>query len=269
MTNEKTRLLVAVSDLHCGSDCGLMPEDAELHSGNTVGFGDNYAQAWLWDCWQIAQAKIGALAEEDPYVLLINGDCTEGIHHGSADLIASKIETHTNMAIECLRPLADSASSVLVTMGTECHTRGMEDIVAERLEAEGEEARAKWLFRVNGVLCDATHHVGVTSRRYLEASQLSIAMGNAQENALRAGHEVPRVFLRGHRHCGGAYDDGFSLMCVTGGWQMLTRHGYKVVPDSISRPTVIVLDWRTKEYGELPVVHQIVFNPPQPSILEV
>jgi hypothetical protein len=55
---------------------------------------------------------------------------------------------------------------------------------------------------------------------------------------------------------------------VTGAWQMLTRHGYKVVTDSIPSPTALVLDWRDKKTGELPVPHEIKFTTPQPAIHE-
>lgn len=268
-TKSKAQVLVVVSDLHCGSDVGLLPETATLHSGNTVGFGENYAQRWLWESWTAAQQKVREIAGTSPYVLLVNGDATEGIHHHNADVVASKIEDHTQMAVDCLRGLSARADRTLVTQGTECHTKGMEDVLADKLGAEGDLAKSKWIFRMHGVLCDATHHVGVTSRKYLEAGLLSIAIANAREQSSRAGHQAARVFLRAHRHCGGHYSDGESLICVSGGWQFLTRHGYKVVPDAVPRPSIMILDWRGLPEGSLPAVHPIMFNPPQPVILDL
>ena len=58
-------------------------------------------------------------------------------------------------------------------------------------------------------------------------------------------------------------------MGVTGGWQFLTRYGRKVVPDSIPRPSGLVLDWRRRRDGELPEVHEIVFTPEQDEIEKV
>jgi hypothetical protein len=121
---------------------------------------------------------------------------------------------------------------------------------------------------MHGCLVEAKHHMPVTGRAYLEASAMSIAMGNRRLNCLRAGHRVPQVFLRGHRHCGGSYSDGVGLFAVTGAWQLLTRHGHKVVPDSLPSPTVLILDWRGKAHGELPQVHEIKFQLPQPEIPE-
>ena len=72
----KPQLLVVVSDLHCGSTVGLLAPDAETHYGNTIGFGSNYHQEWLWDKWQEGMRRVFALAGDDPYVLLCNGDAT-------------------------------------------------------------------------------------------------------------------------------------------------------------------------------------------------
>ena len=43
---------VVVSDLHCGSNVALWPPDGETELGNTVSFGKNHHQRWLWDVWQ-------------------------------------------------------------------------------------------------------------------------------------------------------------------------------------------------------------------------
>lgn len=262
----RPQLLVVVSDLHCGSTVGLMPPDSLNMAGNTIGFGNNLHQAWLWENWQAAQAQVAKIAGNDPLALLINGDATEGIHHRSPEVVASLIENHCAMAAEALRPFSQRAVETLVVKGTECHTHDVESYLARLLGAREGLAREKWLFRIHGCLVDATHHIGVTSRAYLEATSMSIAMGNARLNSLRAGHEPASVFLRAHRHCGGWFSDGASMLCITGGWQFLTRHGHKVVPDAIPRPSVMVLDWRGKPEGALPQVHNLHFNPPAPEV---
>lgn len=265
----RPQILVVVSDLHCGSTVGLMPPDSENMAGNTLGFGSNHHQRWLWDCWQDAQAQVAKLAGNDPLALLINGDATEGIHHKSPEVVASLIEQHCAMAAEALRPWADRAVKTFITRGTECHTHNVESQLARMLGAAANEARDKWFLDLHGCRIDAAHHIGATSRAYLEASLLSIILGNARLNAIRAGHTPAQVFLRAHRHCGGVYSDGSGMMCVTGGWQFLTRHGHKVVGDAIPRPSVLVLDWRGKPEGALPTPHHIFFNPPPPEVAKV
>jgi hypothetical protein len=170
------------------------------------------------------------------------------------------------MAAEALKPLTSKAAATFVVKGTECHTHDVESYLARLIGARDEVAREKWLINIHGCAIDATHHIGATSRAYLEASALSITLGNARLNSVRAGHPVAQVYLRGHRHCGGVYSDGSGMIGVTGGWQFLTRHGHKVVPDSIPRPSLLILDWRGKPQGALPTPHHIFYNPPAPKV---
>ena len=266
----KTQILAVVSDLHCGSVVGLSPPETKTESGNVVGFGDNHHQAWLWDNWNSAAEHARAIIGKSPAALLINGDATEGHHHkNEADLIAATIETHTAMAADCLKPFLKLCKTRFVTAGTECHTRNMETVLAGKINAVDNLARDKWHIRIHDCLIDAAHHMSVTGRAYLEASAMSILMGNARLNYLRTGAPVPSVFLRAHRHCGGVFEDGAGLWGVTGAWQFLTRHGYKVVPDSIPRPSILILDWRGKKPGALPVPHHIFFNPPHAQIKKI
>jgi hypothetical protein len=263
------RILLVVSDLHCGSEVGLMPPDTTVRTGNKISFGGNVHQEWLWACWTDLQAQFARIRGKDKYALLLNGDLTEGIHHKSIESLTQSIEDHANMAIEAVGGLAAKAHKTFVTLGTEVHTGLIEHYIAKKVGAEGKVAKAKWLFRMAGCLVDATHHIGVTSRAYLEATSLSITMGNARLNSMRCGQEPARIYLRGHRHTGGWFSDGQGMIGVTGGWQFLTRYGRKVVPDAIPRPSAMVLDWRRKRDGELPEVTEIVFTPDQDEITTV
>lgn len=261
----KTKLLVVVSDLHCGSEVALAPPEVELDSGNKVSFGNNKHQAWLWDNWKAGFSRVKEIVGADAAKtsLLVNGDAIEGCHHrNSKEIIAQTIEKHVGMAAEVLTPLVELCAKTFVVKGTECHTQDIESYLAKLLCAETGKARDKWHLEINGCLIDAAHHMPTSGRAYLEASAMSICMGNARVNYMRAGHPVPKVFLRGHRHCGGYYSDGAGLFAVTGAWQFLTRHGHKVVTDSIPRPSMLVLDWRGKPEGALPHVHDITFAPP-------
>lgn len=263
----KPEILVVVSDMHCGSVVGLATPQTETEHGNVIGFGKNIHQAWLWDCWQQMIAEVKQYVGKQKPVLLINGDATEGVHHrNNAEILASNIETHVNMAVECLKPLVKLSAHSLVVKGTECHTLNMETLLAERIGAVDKVAKDEWLFEINGTLIEAKHHMNVTSRAYLEASALSIHMGNARLNKARAGHQIPKVFLRGHRHCGGYFCDGSGLFGVTGAFQLLTRHGQKVVPDSLPSPTALILDWRGKKQNSIPQIHEIKFHVEQPTI---
>ncbi len=263
-------LLIVASDIHCGSDVGLAPPETKTSKGNIISFGDNIHQEWLWAMWVEGCARVKQIIGKSSAALLVNGDATEGVHHrNDSALLMSSIEAHTKMAHVCLSPLAKLCQKKFVTLGTECHTLEMEHLLAEKLGAETGRAKDKWHFSIKGCEIDAAHHMSVTGRAYLEASAMSILMGNARNNYVRSGHSVPKVFLRGHRHCGGFFNDGAGIWGVTGGWQFLTRHGHKVVTDSIPRPTIMVLDWRDVKHGGLPFIHQIVFDPPPHEITEI
>lgn len=259
------KLLVDVSDLHCGSRVGLMPPEVLLDDGNVITHGENKVQIFLWEKWLLFWQMVAEIVKDDPFILLINGDIIEGIHHGSQDVVASKKREHSRIAQEVIRPIAARAFDTLLIKGTECHVGDVEMDVAAALGLR--PAQDKTLFEVNGCLCDAAHHIGTTSRAYLEATAMSVSAGNARLNSLRAGQRAAQVFLRAHRHCGGHFSDGSATLVITPAWQFLTRHGFKVVPDSIPRPGGAVLDWRGKPFGSLPVVHDIQFNPPQDDII--
>ena len=244
-----------------------MPPDSAINGkGNVVGFGENYHQRWLWDCWQDMERGVLARMKGRRFALIVNGDCTEGIHHRSPEVVSTRIEAHVQMAVVALSRLANAATKRYVVKGTECHVLDMENLVAERIQAESGKARDKWLVGINGCLIDAAHHIGPTSRAYLEASGMGINMGNARLNYARCGHEIPKVYLRGHRHCGGWFSDGSGIMGITGGWQFLTRHGHKVVTDSLPTPTALLFDWQNKQNGELPDVVQYRYPGPQAEI---
>ena len=257
------QLLIVMSDLHCGSKVGLSHPEAKQDSGNTIGHGDNLCQIWLWENWMRLRDGVADYCAGDEAIALLNGDATEGIHHRTTEVTAATIHEHAQNALQCLEDWRGLASRWLVTMGTECHTHAIEKDIAKEL---GSEARDKWLFRVNGCLIDAAHHVGTTKRSYLEGSAFGIEMGNARVNYARCNQEVPKVFLRGHRHCHGWFSDGHGAMGITGAWQFLTRHGKKVVTDSIPRPSILVLDWRGCKPGELPIAKEFVATPPQDEI---
>lgn len=259
--------LIVVSDLHCGSPYGLAPPSFRTDDGNDLGHGSNAHQAWLWHWWRTLIAEAAERLRGATIGVIVNGDATEGNHHRSTEMTTPREHEHCKMAYACLLPLAKHAPRRYVIDGTECHTKGLEHDLARMLHAEGGKAHGKLLLEVHGCLLDITHHIGVTSRAYLEASGMGINMGNARLNYARVGQRVPSVYLRGHRHAGGIYSDGYGIMAVSGGWQYLTRHGRKVVPDSICTPTVIVLDWRGRKYGGLPHAEALQATPPEQRIV--
>ena len=255
---------VIVSDLHVGGTTALWPPDGELTSGNIVGFGNNVAQKWLWKCWQDTIKTASAHFGDDPFVLILNGDLMDGDHHRNKELTAVIEADHATAAVKCLEPLVALAQKTYVVRGTECHTRDFERMIADMLGAE--YSGDKLLIKIHGTLIDAAHHMPTTGRAYLEASALSILLGNARLNYARVDHQLPKVFLRAHRHVGGVYTDGSAAIVATGAYQLLTRWATKVVGESICRPAFAILDWRNRPQNSIPAITLPTYDPQQPQI---
>jgi hypothetical protein len=245
---------------------GLAPPEFKTKKGNLIAIGENRIQTWLNAYYTRALEDLKGIIGRQPFNLVINGDAIEGIHHRSPEVVSQYWEEHLGIAKAVLKPLTSKANEIFVVKGTECHTQGLEDDLARNIGAVGGKAENKWLFRMNGHLIDATHHISTSGRAYLEASALGIFMGNARLNYARDRHEVPKIFLRGHRHAPGEYSDGRGRMIITGAWQGLTRYGHKVVPDSLPCPSISVLDW-TQGFA-LPTHYSIQYEPPQQEIYE-
>lgn len=263
----KPQVVVVVSDLHAGSDCGILPPSVELTDGQIIGYGKNPWQKWLWAKWLEMQDEVKEICGGDDYILVCNGDLVEGIHHRSDEVVQAKIMEHLVIANHCMQPLASGAAKIYMTRGTECHVRDLETVLAKEWGAG--KAHDAIQFRVNGLLYDVRHHMPTTSRLHLEQNAYSVTVANNRSNAARNGHEPARIFLRGHRHVHGLSSDGHTMMAVTGPWQALTRFGSKVVPDAVPRPSVIVFDHRNQNEGMLPVVHQLVYSPPKNIVIHV
>jgi hypothetical protein len=264
MGKGRLKLLLVCSDIHSGSEYGLNAPDCELPNKTIVNFENNAVMRFFWLAWcelvERARQTIGG----DAFGFVVNGDAMEGCHHGSAEVIASTLDAHTEIAWSVLRPVASWAAKTWVVEGTEVHTRGHETTLARMLKAQGEQAWPELFLDMNGLKLDIKHHCPTSLRKYLEASSLGILAGNANLNQVRSEHRPSRIFLRGHRHVPGIYSDGHILVGVTGAFQALTRWGRKVATDSVPTCSLILLDWRRKQHGELPEVHHFKKSFPQP-----
>ena len=264
----KIRATVHLSDLHLGSDESILQPGFKTEKAQPI--GQTPVAEWFHECWVDAQKWLADLFDPKEYALVINGDCIEGNHHRTTEIWSPDVRNHVKAAKELLKPVASRAGKVFMVRGTECHVAGSENSIAEHLGAERnpEHDQPYWdHLRIDccGVRMSVRHHFPATSRSYLEASQHSIQLGNAVNEAVRSGGVAPQILVGAHRHRTGHFCDGNRLTVVTGAWQALTRHGHKVVPDGVACPSIYALDWRGVPDGQLPVVHFRRYNPPQPA----
>lgn len=262
MIKAKTKKLVVLSDMHIGSTTGLWPKSFKTHEGFHV--GQNDFQKWLWSCWVDCQKWIKKKTGDQPYELLLNGDLIEGIHHRTIEVMTPDPNDMVGAAIETLAPIAEKAKAVYLTSGTECHTRNTEAWVGRELEAAVDPSTGHHVFNrleleFGEHLVAASHHMSTACRPYLEASAHSLTLGSEIQERARAGKRPPTIVIKGHRHVHGIWQDGMGMCMSTGAWQGLTRHGQKVVPHAVPRPSCFVLDFTNLEKGDLPVVHQRIY----------
>lgn len=260
----RPRLIAVFSDLHAGSTVALLPPGFETIEGNRI--EQTPLQAWLWECWSDAQAKLAAIAGTDPYALVLNGDLIEGTHHGTKQIISPDIGDHVAAALEIIRPLHAKAARTLIVRGTECHTGNAEHAIAQALKLP-DAARDRLTIDIAGIRCVFRHHIGTTTRRGLSGTQLSMQLAEEQLEAACNGEPLPRVLCCAHRHVFGQYKDNKGLCVVSPPWQGLSRFAHKVVSQARTKPGLFILDWRHVPDGELPIVHARTYDTPHPEAI--
>lgn len=251
---------LVINDTHCGSEHALLPDRIELDDGRSIGYNKNRKLEFLWNSWLQMKEDFFRIVGNDPFVFTLNGDIIEGSHHGTTEIVAAKLSEHFTIAKEVLGPFVEMADKTIVTRGTECHTLDWEQFFCDQFGLD--KAKDFQQYEINGCLVDARHHMPVTSKTWQEATAMAQVINNAVANCSRSGHPIPKVFLRAHRHLTGDYCDGTSMIVVPGSWQYMTRHAYKVVPESIPRFSAYVLDWRNVPKGGLPARHCLIYTPP-------
>jgi hypothetical protein len=255
------KILVFVSDTHCGSKHALLPPG--IVDENGAEYRLNNFQAWLWNRWIDAIEWVEKWCGDDPFALIINGDIIEGVHHGTTEVVDPDPAQHGVIAAEALRPFADRAECCFMVVGTECHTKTTEGHIAKAIGCTPPPGVGSYSWPVltgcvNGVAISAAHHMGASLRTWTEASGLGIALNSERLEAARAGHTIPRIVVRSHRHTFGHYCDGDGIIVATPAWQGSTRFVRKVKPEARPRCGVAMMDFRGHAEGELPDVRYFI-----------
>lgn len=262
MPNAEPKVGVFFGDLHCGSTMGLLKPGFVTHEGNGIKL--NEYQEWMWeawtDCWKWAKKVIG----KDSWFAVNNGDSIDGNHHHTREIWSPDEADHMASCADILSEALEGASEVYLTEGTNVHVKNMEHGIARRLKNDGIKVRSPkgmhaWpelKLEVAGARCEVDHHMSVAMRSYLEASALSITLGDIRNQRARTGGTVPKLIVRSHRHRFGLYEDGYGMMIALPPWQGITRFTRRVVPGAVPQVGLIVCDWRTCSTNETPVVHK-------------
>lgn len=270
--------VLLLSDLHVGSKHAVCPPDFMcLDDGRDALTPE---QEWLWHQWGEFVRWARQRLEGKEWVLMVNGDVTEGVHHKIVDLMHHDPAVHAAAGSRLLAPLVQmSGRQPFFTRGTKTHVGNAgEHFVGKSLNAvhdpdlnprdEGERYHAKygWVLRINdGHVLSVRHHITVTQRTWTEGTAMSSALVNECENKRRSGHTVPTIIARAHRHVPGVFQSLSGACVVTPAWQLMTDHTYKVVPDSVPHVGGMVLDLSGDQVG----VHTWTRPQPEGTIVNV
>lgn len=241
------RNLVIVSDLHAGCQVGLCPATGvRLDEGGR--YMPNAIQRQVYGYWcEFWDKWVPQVTKGEPFVLAINGDAIDGVHHQATTQITHSLSDQGDIAYKLLAPVVERAAAYFHIRGTEAHAgkSGVEEErLAERLGARpneaGQFARYDLWIRVGKALCHLLHHIGTTSSSAHEASAVNAELSAEYVEAARWGEEIPDYVIRSHRHRGIAVDldsyKGYAAGIVTPGWQGKTPFAYRIAGARISTP---------------------------------
>ena len=253
------RTVIAISaDKHSGSTLGLMQQEPmQLHDGGT--YIPSPAQKILWKQYDECLDFIGEERKKSRLIWIENGDVCEGIHHGTTQILSSRIEEHEQIAVEILdhtfkKLKFNNDDLAYMIAGTEEHggsgsqseNRVAEDLecfVAQYSENSKKAHRYTWdrlLLKVNGVLLDISHHGGSVGRRaWTTENGMRNLIKSFYFQSLEDKTDMPRYWIRSHNHqyiYSGIYSgnhgdiEGF----VTPSFQFKTGYAYKVAGARLS-----------------------------------
>ncbi len=197
----------------------------------------------FWDEW------VPKVTRGKPYGIVINGDTTDGRHHGTTTQISQNLADQKHLAEQILYPIIerctrreDGGPLLYMMRGTEAHVGAAgenEEMLGESLRAvpsdTGQYTRWELSLRVGGPegsLCHFTHSIGTTGRTHYESTAPMGEMGEIYAEAGRWGDEIPDFIIRSHRHrhikIEVATHKGYGIVEITPGWQSKTPFVYRI-----------------------------------------
>ena len=249
------RALVVVSDLHCGCQMGLCPNEGVRLDGDGQ-YRPNAVQRQVYAWWrEFWDQFVPEAVHHGNFDILINGDLIDNEHHGVKTLISNNIQVQRRIAIEIMAPIVEQChrkgGRLYVVRGTEAHDGGSgqdAETVAKELGAVPDKANryARWELwkRISGpnprCLVHALHHIGTAGSAHYETSAPHRELTSEFVEAGQIGQAPPMFTVRSHRHC---YTStmmscnwGTAYSVVTPGWQGKTSLAHKVAGARVRAP---------------------------------
>jgi hypothetical protein len=259
----RTVVMAVVSDVHAGGTTALCPDKIVLDDGGE--YHASKAQRWLMQCWRdywaAVQAKRDALNAE--LYVVFNGDCVEGDHHKTTQIMSANPNAQAAVWTEVVRiPLALKPDHIVITRGTAAHvgqSASAEERIADGLRrdkrpivSEPETGAASWWHwrpEIHGVRLSVTHHGRIGQREHTRSSQIVLYAHDVHLTHTKNGERPPDLALRGHNHkVADSFDAVKPRVVATGAWQLGTGHVHQVQPDSLADIQGVIVTLRPGEY---------------------
>ncbi len=273
MKTKYIKNIVVISDTHFGCQLALCPPVVHLDEGGT--YHASKLQLKLYEMWNIFWKEwVPQVTRNEPFVLVMNGDAIDGVHHGSKTQISQNIADQLKIAEMVLKPIISNPKCIAYY-----HIRGTEAHIGKSGEYEEELAKnlgavkskkgnyARWElnleFGERKLLANFTHHIATTSSTAYESTAVHKELIEAYNESGRWKRRSPDIVVRSHRHrfiqeiLPSANTNAISV--VTPGWQLKTPFVYRGILGRTSTPQIggIVI----REGSEVPIyVRQKVFN---------
>jgi hypothetical protein len=195
---------------------------------------------WL-DYWRQVNAKRKALGA-DLYIIL-NGDMTEGSHHGSTQILSGNATAQAAVVDAVLKvPLALNPDRLWIIRGTEAHVGASachEERIAKGLLKDGRpivpctetDTASHWHARIDvqGIRFDLAHHGCVGARSWTKGNVTNALAADLFANHCADGVPHPHIALRAHMHQ--FVDTGSAAptrVLQSGAWQLATAFTHRI-----------------------------------------
>jgi hypothetical protein len=247
--------IVCVSDLHCGCRLGLLGRGGiDLDTGiegASQHVPPSRLQLKLMDMWDEFWGDwVPRVTHGEPYIVVINGDAVDGVHHNSVTQISHSLTDQKRIALDLLGPIVKLCEGrFYMIRGTEAHvgpSGQMEEDLARELGAVADDSghRSRWeLFkRLGPDLIHFTHHIGTTGSSAYESTAVHKETVETYVESGRWGDRVPDIRVRSHRHrcleVRAPARDGWTSTIVTPAWQLKTPYTFRVAGARLSQPQI-------------------------------
>ena len=275
MDEPRIRQAVIVSDIHAGCQFGLCPPgDIQLDGGGIYRASPLVLKMWSW--WEEFWGEwVPNVTRGEPYAVIVNGDSTDGRHHGTTTQISQNLSDQRKIAYSILRPIVEKCDGhFFMIRGTEAHTGAAgenEETLAQELGAipdeNGNYARNELWLRIGGRLAHILHQISTAGSAAYEMTALSREFAIQVEEAGRWGKEMPDFIIRAHRHRHGKIEPTTAnircVVAVTPGWQLKTPLVWRLMTGKNTTPQCggILIRTGDEEHYERSFVRNISRTP--------